>query len=101
MCEPLARAGLVQVLLAANITSIDVAGLALDVCVLSTCLDGLMHGFFPVRLSMCCTAPTSELAGIEAEQMLREAGVEVIMACGKPKVPSSHPSAPSSSVSNC
>jgi nicotinamidase/pyrazinamidase len=67
-----------DVLIAENITEIEVCGLAADVCVKATCLDGVKLGFKVTLLS----GLTRAIGGDEAMQRTR---TEIIEAGGKVK----------------
>lgn len=68
-------AGVAEMLRAAGVTAVDVAGVALDVCVTATCLDTALAGFSPVTILEDAVAPTSDKAGQQAWPVLAEAGV--------------------------
>jgi nicotinamidase-related amidase len=69
-------AGVAELLHAAGVTAVDVAGVALDVCVTATCLDADLAGFSSVAVLEDAVAPTSEEGGQQAWQVLKEAGIQ-------------------------
>jgi nicotinamidase-related amidase len=75
LCGWLHLAGVAEVLHAAGITAVDVAGVALDVCVMATCLDASL-AFSPVTVIKDAVAPTSESAEQQAWELLRESGIQ-------------------------
>jgi len=70
------QTGLAMDLRNRGVRRIWVGGLAQDVCVAATALDGREEGF-SVHLIMAATRPVSAEAGDEALQKMRAAGVEI------------------------
>lgn len=66
-----------QILRNAEVTAVDVVGIAESHCVKETALDALKSGW-PVRVFSDLTVPTSEELGITARQEMDEAGVEQV-----------------------
>lgn len=62
-----------------QITRIFVGGLALDVCVLATVLDGLQAGF-EIHLIEKATRPVSKVGGREAIEKMRKAQARILEA---------------------
>lgn len=71
------QTGLAEKLRADGIKRLWVGGLALDVCVLATVLDGCREGF-EVRLLLSGCRPVTAEGGREALEKMRQAGAEVI-----------------------
>lgn len=69
--------GLAAALRAANVTSVWVAGLALDYCAGWTAADALLEGFTST-LVLPATAPVARAGGAAAAARLRAAGVRVL-----------------------
>ncbi len=79
--EPGAGESLARWLRARDVTDVDVVGLATDYCVAATALDAVHEGF-RTRVLLHCTAGVAAGTTAQAEQRMREAGVELVGAAG-------------------